>query len=718
MVVNDSLKVSGCDDSKIVSNEIYVSVFLCAICKRLVSLDSVVSGCCSQPFCNLCFEEFKVECSRQQQPCYCPLCHTHPQSASTNEAKHCESTRFEVRSLQKSQPLAFKVLSSIQIACAGNSCTWIGRYNDFFEHLNVHHGREKGVAGKNDMLNQKFLNGQCGTGRHGASEEADFDEKQVDDLESNIVRNQYEQASPYKKAEKVKKRANAKFNSGSILDAHRLYTEAISLMKDTAPRSDSDFKLHSNIYANRAATLYQLKKFDECIEDCEFAIGFEPKLEKSWIRKWRALMAKGAFHDSLTFLRQASLEVPESIRIQQELAQSEDEMDIYIRFKELFDANNMASAEAVLRDCIQSSENILLLTNYAKVTLSGGDSELSRRIVERALEINPHYDDCLELLGLCHFFSGDGEQAAYVLAAACNNNTGNIKLKATLERVEKTQNLYGRARFAIQQCRYDEADHLLTTAIQVCEPVPPKSMLFSKLRTDRANCLLHRLQYLPALNECNDVIEVQREYAPIWVVRSEVLMALGKVDEATRELRHLRHTWGAEDSAIEFAYNRADFERRVLKVDAALLKFQNDLDNGTCDMLPIANTLELSSSRTGCTRQEKRGSLWTKVSTKVHDGTFHTLTNHEVDESSKLHEPFKRGRRRDNRRWIHREEGIGSQNCLEKEDDLEKATSTERQDCSRDGYKRQSFRLRRSQSGITKAKSDDSWGLRKNSSDI
>jgi hypothetical protein len=94
--------------------------------------------------------------------------------------------------------------------------------------------------------------------------------------------------------QKLKKQANAKFNKGDFTAARTLYTLGIQIMAKLDHRlGPKEAEMLSSMHSNRALTFFREKNFISCMQDCEVAIQYNPYYEKSWIRKWRALMALG-----------------------------------------------------------------------------------------------------------------------------------------------------------------------------------------------------------------------------------------------------------------------------------------------------------------------------------------------------------------------------------------------------------------------------------------
>lgn len=661
------LKVSGCDESKILADQSYCSALLCGLCSRLVSLDAAIAQCCNQPFCCTCLEKYESACTikQDQVPCPCSRYHTEDHIPGSSGSGHfnvcCE--HMVVKSLKSSQPLAFKILSLTLIECLHNSCKWTGCYSKFDSHLAEH--QKKDVESRLQNISISKTNRDVHTKERYESKspfghEAKYSEKstheeipkirkmraytidsthepnfdnsflleapqsfvgtnelhsldqthdQPNDAETSTA-NCIDNHEVVARAEKLKKQANAKFNAGIYLDARALYTEGIKLLKGVKPDSIHDLKLLSDMHSNRAATYFRYKKFDDCIKDCEDAIQYDPTLEKSWIRKWRSLMAKGEFHKAHAFLEAAAANFPESNRISDEYNKSSNEMRMMTLLQRSIETGNLIDADTIIHKSFDVShcENVSLLKRSADVMISTGNTNDALKYIERALEINPKHEDCLELQGSCFFFNGNMKEAVHMLTES-SKESSSVTLKNALERFRRCHTLYCKAKIQTHHGKHDEADELLTSLIRECEPLPTKSKLFSMLRVDRAHNSLLMKKHLDVLEDCQEVINVNREFAPIWIIRSEVLFALGKVDEARIELLHIRKTWGAGDSTIESKYRKMDFEFRVSRASIDVDDLQRSLDSGTCDTLPIVSFSDPLCRKTSHSKRNKRSDV-------------------------------------------------------------------------------------------------------------
>lgn len=590
-----SLKASGCDESTILTDPIYCSVLICGLCSRLVSLDAAVAQCCGQPFCCSCLEKYESACAMQDQvACPCSRYHNEPRMHGSYDPTKfticCEN--MVVKSLKNSQPLAYKILSLTTIACRHESCTWTGCYSDFANHRHDHRKKDTEIRLRNTSISktnshtckkerfesQPSLRHEAKYSEKSTHEELlkirkmrsySIDSSHMTDIDSSFLaeanqsfsgaNQKWDQANDteasvlngrdsielFSQAEKLKKQANAKFNAGCYLDARALYTEGINVVKALKTMTNDDLTLLADMHSNRAATFYRYKKFNECVKDCEDAIQYDPMLDKAWIRKWRALMVQGTFHDAHAFLEEAVATLPESNRIRDEYDRSVKDMGTISLLTQSIETDDVIDADKTMYESfeISSCENVLLLKCYAELLVSNGDTNGALKYIDRALEINPTYEECLELQGICHFYSGNMKEAVQILKESCRENSSS-KLKEALARVQHCYTLRAKAKVQTQHGRHDEADELLTALIRACEPLPTKSMLFSMLRVERAHNSLQMQKHLDVLQDCQEVININGEFTPVRIIRSEVLLAQGKSDVARTELLQIRKTWG------------------------------------------------------------------------------------------------------------------------------------------------------------------------------
>jgi tetratricopeptide (TPR) repeat protein len=397
------------------------------------------------------------------------------------------------------------------------------------------------------------------------------------------------------KAEKLKKQANAKFNKGDLVNSRELYTDGIKIMRKIPMESEQHKELVSQMYSNRAVTYFREKRFDSCALDCDKAIELLPTYEKSWIRKWRALMALGDFEAAYNCLETGSRVVPDSRRIQAELTKTQGEKELLFEAKQALDIGDFQRSKDILKPHARTSDNIGLLFLAAKADVGLGNVESALEKINKALRFNPTHSDGLELRGHTLFLSGDTEKGVHILQETFNRDKQNGNLETELNRCQNTHVAITKGRASVKRGRYAEAADFFSAAIKETGLIPTRCPLFEMLRTERAEAWLLSKKYLEALKDCQEVILIQRENATAWTVRAEVLAALGKPEEARRELLKIKRTWGAENPTIEEGYRRVDFELRVTTADKNLTEFIHQLEMGNTNVMSITANMDCES---------------------------------------------------------------------------------------------------------------------------
>ncbi|KAL8270172.1 hypothetical protein Esti_005899 [Eimeria stiedai] len=103
-----------------------------------------------------------------------------------------------------------------------------------------------------------------------------------------------------------KNRGNAAFAAGRYRAAVESYTEALKVAEDSGKQSASTWaELTGQIYGNRAAAHYRLKKYDKCISDCTEALQRNPKNLKVLYRRGLAWAGNGDTEKAIQDLQHA-----------------------------------------------------------------------------------------------------------------------------------------------------------------------------------------------------------------------------------------------------------------------------------------------------------------------------------------------------------------------------------------------------------------------------
>ena len=389
----------------------------------------------------------------------------------------------------------------------------------------------------------------------------------------------------FERADKLKKQANAKLNKGDIAGARVLYGEGLACMPPGGEKTPEGRELAANLYANRAVTYFREKKFKETVNDCNKAVEFDPKHEKSYIRKWRALMALGAFDDALRCLEAALKELPDSERLNEELANAQEEKELLTKVNNLIDNEDYQQAHDILEEVVKSSDNVNLWLASARTDSCLGNTELALDRVEKVLMFNPKHAEALRVRGFATFLSGDMEHGVNLLKESLEGDIEEMENRmasSMLNGCQQRMNTFHKGQARVKRGRYKEAVELFTTVMQESSEgvnIPHQAPLYGILLTERAEANLLSDQHEDALADCAEAISLKQDNLAAWTVKIEVYYNLGRLQEARDELAVARKTWGARNETIEDAFKKTDFELRLRKVDNELRYLVATVDN-------------------------------------------------------------------------------------------------------------------------------------------
>mmetsp|Transcript_10872 Transcript_10872/g.31580 ORF Transcript_10872/g.31580 Transcript_10872/m.31580 type:complete len:238 (-) Transcript_10872:366-1079(-) len=103
-----------------------------------------------------------------------------------------------------------------------------------------------------------------------------------------------------------------------------------------------------------------------------------------------------------------------------------------------------------------------------------------------------------------------------------------------------------------------------SNAITAAE-APMHAPLSASLHAERAAAHLRLKDYDAALKDCAVAIYAQDDCKAAWLTKADALHALERHEEAARELQTIRDTFGGNDTQINHALQRAQFEIRKRK---------------------------------------------------------------------------------------------------------------------------------------------------------
>jgi tetratricopeptide (TPR) repeat protein len=410
------------------------------------------------------------------------------------------------------------------------------------------------------------------------------------------------------RAEKLKKQANAKLNKGDVAGARVLYGEGLACLPAKGPATPEGRELAASLYANRAVTFFREKKFSATVLDCDKSLELDPKHEKSYIRKWRALMALGNFEDAYKCLETAVNELPNSDRLNEELESATEQRELLTTVNTLLDNREYQEARDTLKPLVKTSDNVSLWLAAARADACLGFTDSALERVNKVLLFNPKHAEGLQVRGYAMFLSGEMEHGINLLKEALEADIENENqdVSTQLEECERCFTNFSKGQARVKRGRYQEAVELFSSAVEEGQEIPPDAPLYGLLLTERAEASLLSNHYEEALEDCIEAIRLKNDNMTAWTVKVEVYFALGRLQEARDELADVRKTWGAGNETIEEAYKKTDFELRLKKADDDLHRIMLSVESGTPPEVRDGEPLHMNRDGLGTKRSSRQ----------------------------------------------------------------------------------------------------------------
>lgn len=587
----------GLETTNVLSDERHYGAFLCPVCTNLCGLDAVVTAGCSHVFCKLCLETWLKRSDK------CPLCSRE------------QPQQIPPQPLQLAQPVAYRVLSRIQVICPLPKqpqqqlqqhlrqnhnhvrCSWKGDYGDLQAHLlssTAHvvssaaaplldgEVRPQSTSVNGSPRTQNCINHNENDGT--AEDHIMYDE----DTDHNT--------SLYDLANAFKEEANAKFSSANFTEARDLYSKGIDILMSnnnntataTATRGEQNSQLLATLYANRAATALRLEEYWDCRSDCDMAIRLDPTYIKAYSRRTKACFELGQFDDAVEGLQQACSSNPESSRLRKDLQHAisvRDQLSNALQLLETNQHQDASVAQTILGKLLLQGETnapvVVIAAARANVLL--GQTETAQRLSLQVLRRHPQFAPAFVVRGHSLCWAGDFDSGLKVIREGLRLDPDNEVTKTILRSCKRIQQSIQEARTYVFHRKFLQAVEAFGHAVE--ELGSTKAPLYAILHSERAEVHLRLKDYEKALRDAGRAIYARDDLEQAWLTKTKALQGLGRNLEAREELEDLlRNKWGSNSVSIRKAYENADFLVR---------KEQRPDFYGLLGVSPIASLMEI-----------------------------------------------------------------------------------------------------------------------------
>lgn len=377
-------------------------------------------------------------------------------------------------------------------------------------------------------------------------------------------------------ATSLKEQANGQFESQHYKEALSLYGKAISVMQeamgDTAHDGQNSelVSLLATLYSNRAATNLQLGEYESCIQDCKVVFErLDPSNGKVYVRAARAAVQLGNLRQAQAMV-QRGITVPAlstNALLQKEGRQIQQLLLAENKGREEIATQQYAAAKSTYGNLLKTAPSAIpFLLGMARADLGLGLTDSALRLTKRVLMKQPRSAMGCWVRGQALFLMGEAETGLKMMQEALRLDPDSEEIKQSFRSFKKVKGWMEEAKQKMFTRAFAETVDLLSSCVEQCKPLPPKSPLFASLYTDRAEAYLRLKEYPKALKDCAVVLYAQEDNIPTWLIKFQALHGMDQSETAMEEIKHLLQRF-EQDDRLRKAYERADFlirkKRRV-----------------------------------------------------------------------------------------------------------------------------------------------------------
>lgn len=314
-------------------------------------------------------------------------------------------------------------------------------------------------------------------------------------------------------------------------------------------------------FARSAATQMMLGAYADAIADCHAALAIEPNNPKAHRRLSKAHIERGEFEkarDALQAASAADAAAAEALKADLALAKQLAEWQIE------GEAAMVQKEPSVARAFFA---NVLGKTSAARSKLAMVRAELALGLCDRPLrtcteliKADANAAEAYVLRATALMYSSDLDQARKHLREALRLDPDHPEGGRALKRVRKLESHLSAAKSAFNNREFEAARDEYTAALEAAS-APQHAPLSATLHAERAATQLRLREYDTALKDAAVALYAQDDCKSAWVTKAAALQALGRHEQALRELEPIMESLG-QDAQISGAYSRAQFEVR------------------------------------------------------------------------------------------------------------------------------------------------------------
>lgn len=142
------------------------------------------------------------------------------------------------------------------------------------------------------------------------------------------------------------------------------------------------------------------------------------------------------------------------------------------------------------------------LLGAAQADLGMGLTDSALRLTKRILMKHPQSPQGCWVRGKALFLMGEAESGLKLMQEALRLDPDSQQIKMSYKSTKKVKAWIEEAKTYMFRRSFKETVESLTSCINECEPLPPKSPLFASLHTDRAEVFLQLKDYNKCFKDC------------------------------------------------------------------------------------------------------------------------------------------------------------------------------------------------------------------------
>jgi DnaJ homolog subfamily C member 7 len=328
-------------------------------------------------------------------------------------------------------------------------------------------------------------------------------------------------------AEEFKLKGNSAFKAQDYSSAIAFYSESIRLNPS-----------ESNYFSNRGLCYLRLKRYKDCLNDCQKALSQNPDNAKALLHAAKCYIVYGDLNQAFDHLHKGVQLRPGDFEILETLQLLESIRDSMAKYREAMEKEQFSQALYFLGQVEEHThEQPEIMIKRLEILVLSGKSDEALSMASMMLRSYANNPEFLVLKGRLHYYTGAIEVSKKHFMEALRLDPDFQPAKVMMRKLRDTEKLKEEANKLFLA---GDNDGAIDAYGRLLLEDPANKSFNATILANRAAAYMKKSDFVTALTDINEAIRTNPDYTKAYMRRGNIYTHLGKFTEAYADYESVR----------------------------------------------------------------------------------------------------------------------------------------------------------------------------------